>query len=76
MFVDQKGNFEDAVKRAQKLAGISAANLIEFQQRYDISDLFRLFGKSETRMVKLDLGVEGPKLQTGQLYFLSPTFAH
>ena len=75
-FVDQKGNFEDAVKRAQKLAGISAANLIEFQQRYDISDLFRLFGKSETRVVKLDLGVEGPKLQAGQLYFLSPTFAH
>jgi len=75
-FVDQKGNFEDAVKRAEKLAGISAANLIEFQQRYDISDLFRLFGKSESRVVKLDLGVEGPKLQTGQLYFLSPTFGH
>lgn len=75
-FVDQKGNFDDAVKRAQKLANISSANLIEFQQRYDFSDLFRLFGKSESRVVKLDLGVEGPKLQAGQLYFLSPTFAH
>ena len=75
-FVDQKGNFEDAVKRAEKLAGISAANLIQFQQRFDITDLFRLFGKSESRTVKVDLGVEGPKLQAGQLYFLSPTFAH
>jgi len=74
-FVDQKGNFEDAVKRAEELAGISAANLIQFQQRFDIPDLFRLFGKSESRTVKVDLGVEGPKLQAGQLYFLSPTFA-
>ena len=75
-FVDQNGNFEDAVDRAKTIAGISSANLIEFQQRYDISDLFRLFGQSETRVVKLDLGVDAPKLQAGQLYFLSPTFAH
>ena len=75
-FVDQKGNFEDAVTRAKLIAGISAANLVQFQQRYDISDLFRLFGKSETRAVKLDIGVEAPKLQVGQLYFLAPTFAH
>src|SRR6266478_2924505 len=75
-FVDQNGNFEDAVERAKMIAGISSANLVEFRQRYDISDIFRLFGQSESRVVKLDLGVEGPKLQVGQLYFLSPTFAH
>ncbi len=75
-FVDQNGNFEDAVDRAKMIAGISSANLVEFRQRYDISDIFRLFGQSESRVVKLDLGVEGPKLQAGQLYFLSPTLAH
>jgi protease-4 len=75
-FVDQKGNFEDAATRAKSLAGISAANLVQFQQRYDISDLFRLFGQSESKVVKLDLGVEAPKLQVGQLYFLAPTFVH
>jgi protease-4 len=74
-FVDQLGNFQDAVKRAKKMAGISDANLIEFQQRYDISDIFRLFGQTEGRVVKVDLGMEAPKLQAGQLYFLSPTFA-
>jgi len=74
-FVDQKGNFEDAVKRAKTIAGISAANLVQFQQRYDISDLFRLFGQSESRVVKLDLGLEAPRLQAGQLYFLSPALA-
>ncbi len=73
-FVDELGTFDDSVARARKLAGISTANLIQYQQRYDISDLFRLFGKSEGRIVKLDWGVQAPKLRAGQLYFLSPTF--
>jgi len=75
-FVDQKGNFQDAINRAKLLAGVRSANLIQFQQHYDISDLFRLFGKSESRVMKLDLGIEAPKLQVGQLYFLAPTFVH
>ena len=75
-FVDELGTFDDAVKRAKSIAGISRANLIEYQQRFDISDLFRLFGKSESKVVKVDLGVDVPKLQAGQLYFLSPTFLH
>jgi protease-4 len=75
-FVDELGTFDDAVKRAKSIAGISRANLIEYQQRFDISDLFRLFGKSESKVVKVDLGMDVPKLQAGQLYFLSPTFLH
>ncbi len=73
-FVDELGNFDDAVKRARELAGIRNANLIQYQLRYDISDLFRLFGKSEPSTIKVDLGMDTPKLQAGQLYFLSPTF--
>ena len=75
-FVDELGTFDDAVKRAKSIVGISRANLIEYQQRFDISDLFRLFGKSESKVVKVDLGMDVPKLQAGQLYFLSPTFLH
>ncbi len=75
-FVDQLGNFEDSVSTARRLTGISSANLVEYQQRYDLSDLFRLFGKTEGRVVKVDWGVEAPKLHVGQLYFLSPTFVH
>jgi protease-4 len=75
-FVDQLGNFDDAVKRAKAIAGMSTANLVEYQQRFDFSDLFRLFGNSEAKTVKVDLGLEAPKLQAGQLYFLSPTFLH
>jgi protease IV len=75
-FVDELGTFDDAVKRAKTIADISNANLIEYQQRYDISDFFRLFGQTESKAVKLDLGLEAPKLQAGQLYFLSPTYLH
>jgi protease-4 len=75
-FVDELGTFEDAVKRTKNIAGIREANLIEYQQRYDISDFFRLFGQTESKAVKVDLGFDAPKLQAGRLYFLSPTFLH
>jgi len=79
-FVDQLGNFQDAVKRAKILGGIganSSANLIEFQQRYDLGDFLRMFGKSQAPpVVKVDLGIDAPKLQVGQMYFLAPMFAH
>jgi protease-4 len=73
-FVDELGNFDDAVKRAEKLAGISEADIVRFQQRYDLADFFRLFGKSETRVMKVDLGMDAPKLQAGRLYYLAPSF--
>lgn len=79
-FVDQLGNFEDAVKRAKILGGIGGnanANLIQYQQRYELGDFLRMFGKSQTPpVVKVDLGVDTPKLQLGQMYFLAPMFAH
>lgn len=73
-FVDELGNFEDAVDRAKALAGIKDANLVQYLQHFDISDLFRMFGRAESRTVKLDLGVDAPKLRAGQLYFLAPTY--
>lgn len=75
-FVDGVGSFDDAVSQARTLAGIGRANVIEYQQRYDISDLFRLFGQSEAKTVKVELGLEVPKLEAGRLYFLSPTYVH
>jgi hypothetical protein len=55
------------------LAGISKANVVEYQQRFDLSDLFHLFGKSDTKRIKIDLGMDLPKIEAGRLYFLSPT---
>jgi len=76
-FVDQLGDFQDAVKRAKQIAGIPSANLIEYRERYDISNFLRLLGQTElSHNVKLDLGLKLPQLQAGELYFLSPTFVN
>jgi protease-4 len=76
-FVDQLGDFDDAVDRTKKIVGISQANLVQYQQRFDLSDVFRIFGKSDANSsIKVDLGMDVPKLQAGKLYFLSPTFLH
>jgi hypothetical protein len=34
-----------------------------------------MFGKTHMPALKVDLGVEAPRLEAGQLYFLSPVFA-
>lgn len=74
-FVDGLGDFRDTVKRAKEIAGLPSANLVEYRERYDISNFLHLLGQSElSHTVKLDLGMELPKLQAGELYFLSPTF--
>jgi protease-4 len=77
-FVDELGNFEDAVARAKELGGIMHANLVEYQIHYDFADLFRIFGKENAKpaQIKVDVGLDAPKLKTGQLYFLSPTLVY
>jgi protease-4 len=77
-FVDQLGNFQTAVASAEKIAKISDANLIRYDQRYDLSDFFHMFGesKSDAKSIKIDLGFDAPRLQEGRLYFLSPVLSH
>ena len=71
--VDEIGDFQAAVDSAKKIAGISDAKLVEYQESYDISNFLHLFGKSEITppaAVKLDLGFDAPKLRMGEPYFL------
>ena len=75
-FVDELGNFDTAVERARELARIHDANLVQYERPFDLGNLFRLFGETESHAVKIDLGVQLPKLQVGRLYFLSPTVLH
>lgn len=76
-FVDELGVFDDAVARTKRIAGISQANLVQYQQRFDFADMFKLFGKTDSSAsIKVDLGLDAPKIQAGKLYFLSPTFLH
>jgi ClpP class serine protease len=70
-FVDEVGDFDDAVNRAFKLARIDNANLVEYRERYDLSNFFSMFGESgKAHDIKLDFGAEAPKLRSGLMYFL------
>jgi len=73
-FVDELGDFDTAVKRAETLAKIPNANLIEYREPFDLgSVLSRMFGKTEVPALKVDLGFDLPRLQAGCLYFMAPT---
>ena len=70
-FVDELGDFGTAVKRAEKIAGINNANLVEYRERYDFGNLLSMFGQSsKSPDIKLELGLDIPKLQAGAMYFL------
>jgi len=71
-FVDELGDLATATERALKLAGHADANLIQYREPMNLANLFSLFGRSKTREIKVDIGVELPKLKAGRLYFLSP----
>ena len=77
-FVDELGDFEKAVERTEKIAGISKANLIEYRERHDLADFLGLLGESRAnaRSIKLDIGIETPKVEAGRMYFLAPTYLH
>ena len=75
-FVDELGDLDNATDRALTLAGHADADLIQYREPMNLASLFRLFGKSETKEIKIDLGVDLPKLKAGRLYFLSPTLLY
>jgi protease-4 len=75
-FVDELGNFDAAVRRTKKMCKIMDANLIRYQEPFNLGNLFSLFGQSESSSLKVDLGFQLPKIEAGRLYFLSPTVLH
>ena len=69
--VDELGDFDDTVERAFDIAHVSNANLVEYRERYDLSNFLSMFGQSgQAHDVKLDLGMDIPKLRAGLPYFL------
>jgi len=50
---------------------IKSANLIEYQERYDFGNLLSMFGQnSQAKDIKIDVGLDMPKLRSGCLYYL------
>ena len=75
--VDELGDYDDALNRTLEIAGIKdeSANVVEYQPKHDFADLFKMFGRSDARGLKVDLGVEMPKLHAGNMYFLWQPFS-
>jgi len=72
--VDELGDFDAAIERAVKLSGAGDADVIEYQSVFEFADVFRMFGKSDARAIKVDLGIDVPKLRTGCMYFLPSSY--
>jgi len=70
-FIDELGDFDDAVSRTEKIAGTSGATLVAYRKLINFGNFFRLLGEGggETT-VKVDLGIEMPQLHVGRAYFL------
>ena len=76
--VDELGNFDTAVQRAQELAGSDKANLVSYQMPPTFGGLLRYFVKSDAHSLKVEVGgLElAPHLPQGRLYFISPLHLH
>jgi protease IV len=73
-FVDELGDFNAAVKRAEKLANVTSASLVEYRVAFDFQSVVsHLFGKSDVPALKIDLGIGPPVLEAGRLYYIYPT---
>jgi len=76
-FVDKLGNFQTALDIARQIGGVSGqAHVVRYQEPFTLSRLFGMGMSSKVRKsdaVKIDLGLDLPKLQAGRLYFLAPT---
>lgn len=75
-FVDELGDFETAVAVARRLARISTkAHLIRYQEPFSWDSVFSMFGQSPVseRGVKVDLGLDLPKLRSGLPYYILST---
>lgn len=75
-FVDQVGNFENAIETTKRISGISGnAHVIRYQEPFSLGRLLGIgaHAKAESRVMKVDIGLDLPKIQSGKLYFLAPT---
>jgi len=68
------GEFAISVADRWQSQGLGSALLCAVQARAISLGHFKLFGESNARSLKIELGVDLPKLHAGYMYFLSPTY--
>ena len=75
--IDQIGDFEDAVKKAQELGGVPGAAVVRYELPASIGRYLRLLGKAEApKKIEVTVGPQtGYNLQPGRIYLLPGIFA-
>jgi len=74
-YVDELGGLDVAIKRAKTLGGVSEARVVRYNIPFDIGNIFRLLGQAKAKTeVKVDFGFDAPKIKSGYLYFIAPSF--
>ena len=73
-FVDELGNFDQAVARMGALLKRSEFDLIEYKMPFSFGNMFRFLGQTGQTRIELDLGIAIPSLQAGRLYFLAANY--
>lgn len=76
--VDELGDWQVTVDRALKIANISDAKLVRYARPFTLGSIFGFSGQAQPQQttIKIDLGVDAPKLKAGHLYFLSSSVLH
>ncbi len=71
-FIDEVGQFEDAVAAAMEYAGVDEAQVVRYQAPFTFRDFIRIFGKHETPEIRLAVTPQRLNLRPGHFYFLPP----
>lgn len=69
-FVDELGDFDDAVAKARQLANVTEAKLIRYDAPRRLGSLLRLLGEAGDAKIQLNLGPDLPRMEVGRPYFL------
>ena len=75
--IDEVGDFDDAVKKAQELGGAQGAAVVRYELPVSLSRYLRILGKAEDAK-KIEINVtpqKGYNLQPGRMYLLPGIFA-
>jgi protease IV len=75
--IDQVGDFDDAVKKAQELGGAVGSAVVRYELPTSIGRYLRLLGKAEApKKIEVSVGPQmGYNLQPGRIYLLPGIFA-
>lgn len=72
--IDGIGYFEDAFTKTKELAKIKDAKMVKYAAPASLRRLLQLLGKSDTKSVKVQVGPDALKLQSGKLYYVAEEF--